>query len=162
MIKTILILIFFSCLLNAGSFAQGAWNIHYLPTRSIDSTFIGKEVRLDFKRNNSDTIAGPVKSLDIRGLLSTKDTVKLEIGKDSMRFVETWKIYVDHGVVSEQFLQCLEEGQSEVWIKELYLKSVTRLFFTFDAVIFRERSQEKRQIWIPKSKVKGVLIASGK
>ena len=162
MIKTVLALVIVPCFFSVASFAQGAWNINYIPTRSIDSTYIGKEVRLDFKRNSSDTISGIVKSLDIRGLLSTKDTIKLEIGKDSMRFVEVWKIYVDHGVVSEQFLQCLEEGQSEVWIKELYLKSVTRLFFTFDAVIFRERSQEKRQIWIPKAKVKGVLIASGK
>ena len=162
MIKTILPLTIFIYVVQAASFAQGAWNINYIPTRSIDSTFIGKEVRLDFKRNSSDTLSGPVKSLGIRNLLSTKDTVKLEIGKDSMRFVEVWKIHVDHGVVSEQFLQCLEEGQSEVWIRELYLKSVTRLFFTFDAVIFRERSQEKRQIWIPKAKVKGVLVAVGK
>src|SRR5262245_34731946 len=119
---------------HAISHAQGAWNINYLPVKSIDSTFIGKEVRLDFRRNSSDTLTGPIKPFEARKLLSTSDTVKLEIGKDSMRFVETWKIYVDHGVVSEQFLQCIEEGQSEVWIKELYLKSVTRLFFTFDAV----------------------------
>src|SRR5687767_6711279 len=132
--KTIFFICVLACLSYANSFAQGVWNINYVPTSSVDSTFIGKEIRLDFKRNNTDTIAGTVKSLPIRKLLSTTDTIKLEIGKDSMSFVEVWKIYPDHGVVSEQFLQCLEAGQSEVWIKEFYIKSISRLYFTLEAV----------------------------
>jgi hypothetical protein len=162
MIKTTLSFVILVCIVHLQSYSQGAWNIKYVPTSAVDSTFIGKEIRLDFKRNNTDTITGPVKSLPVRKLLSTTDTVKLEIGKDSMSFVEVWKIYPDHGVVSEQYLQCLEAGQSEVWIKEFYIKSISRLYFTLEAVIYRASSQEKRQVWIPKARVKGVLIATEK
>ena len=159
MIKTTLSIVIVLCIAHLQSYSQGAWNIKYVPTGSVDSTFIGKEIRLDFKKNSTDTVTGPVQALSIRKLLSATDTVKLEIGKDSLSFVEVWKIYPDHGVVSEQFLQCLETGQSEVWVKEFYIKSISRLYFTLEAVIYRASSQEKRQVWIPKAKVKGVLIS---
>src|SRR5262245_29122634 len=135
-LKTIIILCCFVSLIHTRSHAQGAWNIKYVPTSSVDSTFIGKEIRFDFKKDVADSIQRDGKPISGRNMLSKEDTVKLVIGDDTTRFVEEWKIYADHGVISEQLLQCIEPGQDEVWIKEFYIKSMSRLYFTVEAVIF--------------------------
>ncbi len=40
------------------SFAQGGWDLAYIPINSIDNNMVGKEVRLDFRSSSSDTISG--------------------------------------------------------------------------------------------------------
>lgn len=142
---------------------QGAWNISYISPDSLNANYIGKELRIDCKRNSADTLSGSVKPLSIRKLLSRQDTVKLVLlNNDSATLVERWRIYPDHGVVSEQYLQRIDPGKGDIWIKEIYLRSITRNYLSVEVFIYSDRSQEKQEILIPKALVKGVLVASGK
>ena len=72
----IFISIFF--LLNSILFAnaQGAWDMKYVPINLLNDNWIGKEIRLDFKFSESDTLR---ETINIYELLSKKDTIILEI-----------------------------------------------------------------------------------
>lgn len=142
------------------SYGQGAWNIEYLPLDSINKTHIGKEIRIDFRNNVGDSIKGKVAALSVRKLLSTTDTANLTlINNEAAVFAERWKIYPDHGAVSDQILQRIDTKGEDSWIKEMYLRSITRNFLSVEVYIYTDRSQGKQEILIPKAMVKGVLMA---
>ena len=92
---------------SISAYSQGAWDINYISLGALNTSFIGKEIRIDFKASNVDTVNGEVKALAIRKLLSTKDTVSLSINNKSVRFIEHWKFYVDHGALADQYLESL-------------------------------------------------------
>ena len=144
------------------SFAQGGWDLAYIPINSIDNNWVGKEVRLDFKSSSSDTISGTVSTLKIRGLLSKKDTVKLKIVGEEKEYLEEWKFYVDHGILSEQNLKGIDNAY---YIKELFIESVNDSTITVKASFYNKeecKSQKKvlsdnKIIEIDKKIIKGVL-----
>ncbi len=141
-------------------YSQGAWNIKYVPVSSIDKSLIGKDVRIDFKASNSDTISRAVNALTIRRLLSHNDTVNLKIDSTNITFLETWEIYVDQGSLKDQILMSTD-GEKTV-IKEICLIYIDDLFLIFEISIYQSgqgNSQlpHKQKITIDKSIIKGLL-----
>lgn len=144
------------------SFAQGGWDLAYIPTDSIDKNLAGKEVRFDFKSSSSDTISGTVSTLKIRGLLSKKDTVNLKIDGEVKVYIEEWKYYVDHGILSDQNLKGIDDTY---YIKELFVESISDSTIKVKANFYNNekcKSQKKvlsdsKIIEIDKEMIKGVL-----
>ncbi len=107
---TIIALIIFNSL---HVFSQGAWNLKYFPTDSLDNSFIGKEIRIDLKSSSTDTLLySKIDAFDIRWLLYRKDTVSIMIEDYPIDFIEEWRIYPDHGVLREQFLEAKEDDHN--------------------------------------------------
>src|SRR5687768_1541104 len=91
-----LICIIVSFVINIKSaFSQGSWDIDYLPIDSINNSFIGKEIRLDFKSNRVDTLDKAIDVFLIRRLLLNKDTISLTIDGKRYKVKENWIFYVD-------------------------------------------------------------------
>lgn len=143
------------------SFSQGGWNMIYTPINSINNSFINKEVRLDFRGSSNDTLKGKVNVFDIRNLLSKQDTISLNIKGHSFRFIEHWKIYVDHGVLSEQSLFSIRKNKQI--IKEIFIESINKSTLTLKIKIYTKEkcknniSLEELNIVVNKSIIKGVL-----
>ena len=141
------------------SYGQGAWTIEYLPLDSINKSFIGKEIRIDFRKNTADTIKGKISPLSIRKLLSTVDTINLTlINNEPAVFAERWKLYPDQGALKDQYLQRTDARDGDAWIKEMYLRGITRNFLSVEVYLYSDKSQGKQEILIPKSLVKGMLL----
>ncbi len=104
----IIFLVAISNLLSSNIEAQGSWNIRYHPIDSVNESFIGKEIRIDFKAQASDQIGD--RKINIRRMLGRRDTVSLTIDRVHRRFLENWKIYVDHGSLVEQTLNSVDKG----------------------------------------------------
>jgi hypothetical protein len=86
--------------------AQGGWDIRYVSSDVIDSSMLGKEVRIDFRRSAEDTVSHSEPPLwEVHGLLFQEDTVELMIGTERMLFAERWDLHVDMGYVSYQYLE---------------------------------------------------------
>lgn len=118
--KTVLFLIFFN--IYTFSYSQGGWDLGYVPLDSINESWINKEVRIDFKSTNDDEIKGIVNTFAIRKLLSSKDTITLNIGDSSVKFIEDWKVYVDQGLLKNQYLKSIEAKEcliDKIIIEEL-------------------------------------------
>lgn len=140
------------------TYSQGAWDINYVPINSLNTTFIGKEIRIDFKASNIDSVSGVVKLLAIRKLLSTKDTVSLSIDSKLIKFVERWKIYVDHGVLADQYLESVEDS---MYIRRMFLESINEDSLVLQAMVCLpdSKSEMKEKILISKSVIKGLLFS---
>lgn len=155
--KTVFTLIMIVC--SLGAFSQGGWNMKYIPISSIDTTYLGKEIRIDFKANELDTINGEVKILEIRRLLSNRDSVQLSVNGKEINFIEIWRLYVDQGILREQSLESINNNR--IQIKEIVLKSINDLTLTFEISIYDNKcnpSVMKENIIIKKSKIKGFLV----
>lgn len=151
-------------------FSQGAWNLKYVPVDSVNNSFINKKIRLDFKKTKDDTINGKVSVFDIRRLLSRQDTVSLNIKGQLYNFIENWKIYDDHGVLSEQTLVSInqkKENDKTLVIKEIFIVSIDDTILTLKINIYpdsncKKTKEDKRgeelEIVISKSILKGILL----
>lgn len=146
----------FSCHYGA---AQGAWNMKYLPLDSVNQSYLWKDVRLDFKRHPREKFHW---TGNIREALSKHDTIVLKVGGRPMRFFENWKIYVDHGVLSEQTLQRVTKNKSEdLIIKEMVIRAVDKASITVELYIYGpgDGTKSKTQlITLKKSLINGVII----
>ena len=137
----------------------------YIPISAIDTTYLDKEIRIDFKANELDSIKGEVKILEIRKLLSKKDSVRLNVNGEEIKFIESWRLYVDQGILREQSLESLnnDNGKKRIQIKEIILKSINDSTFTFEISIYYDKcnsSVMKKNITIEKLKIKGFLVNS--
>lgn len=144
-------------------FSQGAWDVKYIPLGALNTSFIGKEIRIDFKASNVDTVNGEVKALAIRKLLSTKDTVSLSINNKSVEFIEHWKFYVDHGALADQYLESVtKEVKKRIYIKGMFLESINDDSLVLQAMVCvpNSKSEVKERIVISKSVIKGLLVSS--
>ena len=61
--------VFIILFISTSLFSQGAWDMKYVSIDSVNSSFIDKEVRLDFKASKNDIVNGKVSVFDIRKLL---------------------------------------------------------------------------------------------
>lgn len=136
--------------------AQGAWDIEYLPTDSINDSFVGKEVRIDFKSKPSERIK---RKTNLRKLLSHRDTVDLMIDGKSRIFLEKWKIYVDHGVLADQTLESLDEDK--LVIREVFIRAINKGYITVQMDCYRLNDSRKNtyDVTIDKSRILGVFFA---
>lgn len=149
---------------NIRAFSQGSCDVKYISLDSLNTSFIGKQIRIDFKSSEFDTLQGEVNVLDIRKMLSSRDTVNLEIGNKSIRFTEKWKVYVDHLALSEQCLESVGKHEKQkIRIKEMFLESlndssvVLRILFS-DSPNQNKKQNKKEKMVIKKSAIKGILV----
>lgn len=148
---------------SISAYSQGAWDINYISLGALNTSFIGKEIRIDFKASNVDTVKGEVKALAIRKLLSTKDTVSLSINNKSVEFIEHWKFYVDQGVLADQYLESVtKEVKERICIKGMFLESINDDSLVLQAMVClpNSKSEVKERIVISKSVIKGLLVSS--
>ncbi len=78
-------------------------------------------LRLDFKSGSLDTLKGKVEFLEIRSLLSTKETVFISSNNKIYHFIENWKLYPDHGVLRDQKLYTFD---SNLIVEEIIMESI--------------------------------------
>jgi hypothetical protein len=154
------IIIMILCGTNA--FSQGSWDVKYVSLDALNTSFIGKEIRIDFKASGSDTLHGEVSSLRIRKLLSKSDTVNLNINNKPVQFIERWKFYVDDGTLKDQVLESVDKDEKKkIRIKEMFLESINDDSLVLQAMVCgpNSKSEEKQRIVISKSLVKGLLVS---
>jgi hypothetical protein len=137
--------------------AQGVWNIYYLPVDSLKGSFIGKEIRLDFKSFSADTLRGNPDWME-RKLLSNEDTVTLILDGECRSYKENWKLYPDHGVLREQSLVSIDKKEVEQ-IKEIFLESVNESSIIIEVAVYDLKGHKRKQKGIVcKCDIKGILI----
>ncbi len=148
---------FFFC---SNAVGQGAWNLKYLPLDSLNGSFIGRELRIDFKSKATRKAKYPERN--IRKIFSKRDTVTLNLSDQAIQFVENWKIYVDHAVLSDQTLQSLGVSDGEqLVIREMFVRAVSKSSITVEVYTYRPGSNERlsvQQINVDKSLIAGVLV----
>jgi hypothetical protein len=145
---------------NTIAFGQGGWFIKYIPVDSLNSKLIGKEVRIDFKASQSDSIEVYTENgFDIRNLLIRKeDSIELILSGNSVIFKEIWKLHIDYGSLSEQSLISLKAGE-HIQIKEMVIETINELSVVLDVIVYySEGKKEREKIVIPKYKIKGLLL----
>lgn len=158
-VHSIIVIIIFLMTNATNAYAQGAWDLRYIPFDSLSHAFIGKEIRIDFKATDTDTLLGDVNVLDIRKLLSKEDTISLVIAGKSIKFKESWNLYVDNGVLVEQTLKSNETNENEViYIKEMNLQTINKTALTIEVAVYSPAGISKELIIINKSLIKGILI----
>lgn len=143
-------------------FTQGVWDIGYVPVDSVNNIWVGKEIRIDFKSSQYDTIIGNVSLLKTRKLISKRDTITLEIEEKKISLIEDWKFYVDHGTINDQTLRELTGKQL---INEIYIVSVNDSALVVRMNFYKFENCKSSQIIlsdnkivaIPKKVIKGVL-----
>jgi hypothetical protein len=168
LVKSRVVFMFF--FISTSLFSQGAWDLKYISIDSLNSSFINKEVRLDFKTSKDKPINGKVSVFDIRKLLSKQDTVNLDIKGRLYKFIENWKTYVDHGVLTEQTLVSVnqeQENDKKLVIREMFVVSIDNSTLTLKISIYpassckktkEDKKSEELEIVISKSILKGVLL----
>jgi hypothetical protein len=148
---------------SISAYSQGTWDINYISIGALNTSFVGKEVRIDFKAFNVDTVSGEVKALAIRRLLSKKDTVSLSVNNKSVKFIEHWKLHVDHGVLADQYLESVtKEVKKKIYIKGMFLESINDDNLILQAMVCmpNSKSEVKERIVISKSIIKGLLVSN--
>ena len=165
----VIICISLSFLVNIrNSFSQGSWDIDYFVIDSLNNSFIGKVIRLDFKSNDADTLDSVVDAFLVRKLLSNKDTITLKIEGKYYSVKENWKVYVDHGSLQDQTLESVDKSvKHRIVIKDMVLVSVDDSAIVINAIIHssetgkrtnKGRRPKECQIRVDKTRVKGFLI----
>ncbi|MFD2919039.1 hypothetical protein ACFS6H_04895 [Terrimonas rubra] len=158
--KTVFSIVFL--IYSISAYSQGTWDINYISIKALNASFIGKEIRIDFKASNNDTLSGEIKTLGIRRLLSKKDSVSLNVNNKSVEFIEHWKLHVDHGVLADQYLESVtNEVKEKIFIKEMFLESINDDSLIVQAMVCmsNSKSEVKERIVISKSVIKGLLVS---
>ena len=151
----IFIIVMLSCCTKV--FSQGGWFIKYLPTDSLNHTYLGKEIRIDFKSSKDDTLRGEINE---RKLLSKSDTINLEIDGQILKFSEHWRLYIDYGILKDQFLESIENCErKKIVLKEMFLISINDSSLVVEVVVGDPLNQNKKQkIVVDRSIIKGLLM----
>ena len=141
--------------------SQGAWNMLYYPLDSLDGSFKAKEIRIDLKKSVLDVYDSKT---NIRRHFNNNDSAYVGTGKRSKLLIERWKIYADHGALSDQYLEFIDtSSEKKHIIREVYLKSVNKKFLILEGNFYciskgKEELVYTRKVFrIPKKSVKGFL-----
>jgi hypothetical protein len=110
------------------TFAQGSWNIGYLPVDSITRLHQVRMVKIDFRSFVHNEHPG--KRL-VRSYVGTGDTGSLFIDTALLRFAEIRKIYIEHGSYSDQYLICLNPRYAGLRIDEAEIWEVAQQTIAF-------------------------------
>jgi len=158
-IKKIILCAFVLILLfNSNLIAQGGWDLVYVPVKSINSSFIGKEIRIDFKSSDKDSINGEVDVFSIRRLLSIKDTFKINLSDKPVVFTEEWKLHVDHGILKEQCLISVGK-QPGYKICEIFIRAIDESSLSLDVMVCQPNGEKREEkIVLNRIDIKGVLM----
>jgi hypothetical protein len=86
----------------------------------------------------------------------------LNLSDQAIRFAENWKIYADHGVVSDQTLQSVGGSDSEqLVIKEMFVRAVLKSSITVEVYTYRPGIKERlsaQEINVDKSLIAGIIV----
>ena len=158
--KTVILILLGSFFFFSNALGQGAWNLKYLPVDSLNDSFNGKELRIDFKSKTAHKSKHPEKN--IRKIFSKNDTVTLNLSNEAIQFVENWKVYVDHGVLSDQTLQSVGGSNNEkLVIGEMFVRAITKSSISVEVYTYRLGSKDRlsvQEIKIDRSLIAGVLV----
>ena len=138
--------------------SYGTWDIKYVKGEEIDSTFLGKEVRIDFKSNEDDSLSD--KTI-VRRLLAESSVVKILINNVDIEFREVWKLYPDHGVLNEQMLESVgSNDRGIIQIKGIYLNDINDNSLILKANVFfvNDGKFSYKMIDIDRKDIKGILV----
>lgn len=141
-------------------YAQGGWNINYGPLNMVDSSFIGKEVRFDFKQSGIDTLlSSTISKINVRELLHRQDSVELNVAGKKINFIERWEFYSDQGFVQDQYLESFgSSGTTPFKIEKMILKKISNKFIYVEADFIQDGNILKVEIELSKKVIKGVLV----
>ena len=103
---------------------QGAWNIGQIDVDSLSDSFIGKEIRINFKSQKELMISTPSPIKWARSFERSEDTVKLKLSLGEIAFKENWRTWCDHGVLNEQSLISIGKGTKWI-IGSMQLQGIT-------------------------------------
>jgi hypothetical protein len=106
--------------------SQGSVDIEYFPINSVNQSFIGKEIRIDFKSANN---------VNVPTSILTRDTFTLKIKNDSIKFIEKWLMYADEVLLREQSFRSRDLNNA-IQIYELILEHIDAASITVSATIY--------------------------
>lgn len=140
--------------------AQGSWDIGYIKVDSINMSHIGQIVRIDFKSTSAWTSTDGQRH--IRSYVGTKDTGTIAIDKAFFKLAERRKIYVDHGLYAEQYLECINCKQESIFIYDATILELEELTISFQLDIETKRKdkvvkKETKTVRINRNKLDGVM-----
>ena len=156
----------FSFSFSFHSYGQGGWDIGYIYIDSLNSSGIGKDVKLDFIGElNSDASA-----LSFRGFISNEDTITLVVDEEEIELIEKRNIQVDWGFYDELYLECTGYSSNQLLriyhtiIEEINENSVKcRLYIEISGknrkgVIVNNPRRRCESVWINRSQLSGMII----
>lgn len=140
------------------AFSQGSWDIDYIKIYDLDESYIGQQIRPDFRSNESDTLSGEI---IIRKLLSEKSILSVEVDGKKVEFQEKWIIYPDHGNLYDQYLESTNQNEvGEIKIQDIFLESISKNEVSVQANFFYLDTGKSilNRLTFDKKMLKGVLI----
>ena len=154
-----IVLVLLTILLSQKSNSQGGWDINYLPINVVDESYIGREIRVDFRQSLGDILNdNTVSKLKIRELLYRQDSITLKIRDVEMVFTEKWLLYPDQGLMRDQYL--VSETLPTRRITKVILKKVSHEELCVEMILSVEGEDSSFMIRLDKDLIKGILISS--
>jgi hypothetical protein len=129
--KTICSIIFI--VFTISIYAQGSVDIEYYPIDSINQSFIGKEIRIDFMIYEDYQIIDS--AMTFRSFLKSEDTFSLKIQKKLVQFKEKWLLYPDEALLRDQTCRSVN-SKDPILIREIILERVDLNSITVTIAIY--------------------------
>jgi hypothetical protein len=149
-------LLILSIFLTLKIFAQGGSDIQYLETKSIDSSYIGKEVKLDFVYHK----------VSHRATSMIQDTIKIKVSGDLFTIGEQRVRNVDMWYYSKQNNSCLNcDTNKYVLINRSYLSEIGTNRFKFKLLFdYYDKPEgdilftKTEEVWFDINEIAGIFI----
>ncbi|WP_415376678.1 hypothetical protein [Patiriisocius sp. Uisw_017] len=161
-------LIIFLLLIGNYCFSQGGWNIGYVSIDSISQNLIGRDVKLDFRKESDTTNSIPS---FLMNFIAIEDSTSLLLDGEEIVLTEKRNIHSDWGFYDEQFLECIDFNKSEslrIYHSVIEEQNEDSLLVRLYIEIYYKYTKRKERIspdrrycisqWIPKDKLNGVMI----
>ena len=143
-------------------FSQGGVDVKYIPIDSIGTSILGQRIKIDFKSTTKGTKEYLIQKARIR------DTVKITIDGKLIEIIEHKGTGADHWYFEKEYLESFDYNPSKILrineIEVLEIRTNSILFrMTMDQFEkmnekLRLASSEKKDIWVLKDKIEGILI----
>ncbi len=148
------------------AFCQGSWNIGYIEVDSIETSHIGKSVKIDFRHHSSERNTS---SKRVRSYVTPEDTTTITLNERQLRVTEKRNIYVDHGSFDDQYLEILDDDNALVdRIYDTRLIEIEadkfKFLITVETYKILTKEREKKidskamEVWINKGSLDGLMV----
>jgi hypothetical protein len=118
----------------SNAYSQREWDIGYVPIDYIDDRFINKEIRLDIKRSDTDTLCR-----NFNQVFATSDTCSIEIDNEIFLFYESNRSCSGFGLLNDLILSGYNKDKSKkLIISKMVLTSIGISTITLKASIYIE------------------------
>ncbi len=119
--------------LNA--FAQGSVDMEYVAIDSVNQSFIGKEIRINFKSSEEKEANSTGIPAFYSARISRRDTFSLKIKSESIIFIERWINYIDGASLREQSFRSLYLN-NPIQVYEMILEHIDTNSIHVSAIIY--------------------------